>query len=261
MAAGLATTASAAPPPLAAYWPLGEGRGQVVHDVSGHGNNGMLGTSMAREAADPQWIRGGLLGALRFDGHETVSIPDAASLRPSRPTVLALVRGSSSPGIWRYVVSKGALGCTTGSYGLYTGFRGGMAFYVYDGIHFRVSPEALPKNVWNGRWHAVAGSYDGFRVRLFVDGHEIGTGTSVPAPGRIAYGLPVAAAQIGGYPGCALNFVGDIDETSIWSAPLSSREITTMQRVLLRLASRSPRPRDDAEAPARALLRAADRYR
>lgn len=240
LTAALAARATAAPLPLAAYWPLGEGNGQVVHDISGHGNNGMLGTSAAAETSDPSWIHGGVLGALHFNGQQSVSIPDSASLRLQRLTVLALVRGSASPGAWRYVVAKGALGCTTGSYGLYTGFGGGMAFYIYDGIHYRVSPEA-PRSIWNGRWHAVAGSYDGFRIRLFVDGRQVGTGTPGPAPGRVAYGLPIGAAQIGGYAGCSLSFTGDIDEASIWSSALRVSQVKTMEKVLLHFAPRPPR--------------------
>ena len=43
------------------------------------------------------------------------------------------MRGPSSPGQFRYVVSHGAQGCLAGSYGLYTAQDGGMAFYVFDG--------------------------------------------------------------------------------------------------------------------------------
>ncbi len=97
LTAAFAARATAAPLPLAAYWPLGEGNGQVVHDISGHGNNGMLGSSAAAETSDPSWIHGGVLGALHFNDQQSVSIPDSASLRLQRLTVLALVRGSASP--------------------------------------------------------------------------------------------------------------------------------------------------------------------
>lgn len=226
-----AGTASAAGP-LVGYWPMIEGHGQIVHDFSGNGNNGVRGSSTAVEPSDPTWISGGLLGALRFAGGQYVTIPDSPSLAPAKVTVLALVRGSSSPGTWRYVMSKGALGCTTGSYGLYTGFGGGMAFYIYDGVDFRVSPEA-PTSIWDGRWHVVAGSYDGSTVRLFVDGAEVGSGTSVPLPGAIAYGLPSEGSQIGAYGGCDLSFVGDIDEVSVWNTALPVSQIFPKVQALL----------------------------
>lgn len=40
---------------LAGYWPLDEGSGQVTADVSGNGNDGVLGTSSAVETSDPAW--------------------------------------------------------------------------------------------------------------------------------------------------------------------------------------------------------------
>ncbi|HEY6962977.1 MAG TPA: LamG-like jellyroll fold domain-containing protein, partial [Gaiellaceae bacterium] len=66
----------------------------------------------------------------------------------------------------------------------------------------------------------VAGTYDGTVVRLVVDGVEIGSGTTVPAPGVIAYNLPLTGGLMGGYGACDLSFVGDIDETSIWNIAL-----------------------------------------
>jgi hypothetical protein len=231
--AAVAGTARAAASPLVGYWPMIEGRGQIVHDFSGNGNNGVLGSSSAVEPSDPTWIRGGLLGALHFAGNQTVTIPDSSSLEPAKITVLALVRGSQSPGTWRYIMSKGALGCETGSYGLYTGFGGGLAFYIYDGVDFRISPEESTA-IWDGRWHVVAGSYDGSTVRLYVDGAEVGSGTSVPLPGSIAYGLPSGGGQIGAYDGgCDLSFVGDIDEVSVWNTALPVSQIFPRVQALL----------------------------
>jgi Concanavalin A-like lectin/glucanases superfamily len=230
----LAPAATASPLPLVGYWPMFEGQGQIVHDFSGMGNNGVLGTSAAVEASDPTWIRGGLFGALHFAGGQFVTVPASASLSPAKVTVLGLVRGSGSPGQWRYVFSKGALQCTNGSYGLYTGFGGGLAFYVANGLNsFIVSPEA-PTSIWNGKWHVVAGSFDGTTVRLFVDGAEIGSGTTVSLPFAIAYGLPSDQSTIGQYNGgCDLSFTGDIDEVSVWSAALPMSQIFPRAQALL----------------------------
>jgi hypothetical protein len=206
------------------YWPMIERSGQVVHDFSGNRNNGVLGTSKAVEASDPTWLRGTLLGGLHFAGGQEVTIPDSPSLDPQQVTVFALVRGSASPGTWRYVVSKGAMGCTAGSYGLYTGFGGGLAFYVFDGQNFFGSPEA-PPTIWDGKWHVVAGTFDGTTVRLFVDGSQVGEGTSVPSPFAIAYDLPIGTGEFGAFGGCDLSFVGDITQVSIWNTALPIGDI------------------------------------
>ena len=79
--AALPATAGAAGLPLVGWWPMNEGSGQVVHDFSGYGNDGQLGSTPAADDNDPSWIPGVLLGsALRFDGNDFVKIPDAASL-------------------------------------------------------------------------------------------------------------------------------------------------------------------------------------
>jgi hypothetical protein len=43
-------------PNLVAYWDFDEGAGQTAADVSGHGNNGTLGSSAGIDAADPCWV-------------------------------------------------------------------------------------------------------------------------------------------------------------------------------------------------------------
>jgi hypothetical protein len=44
--------------PLSGYWPMYEGRGQVVHDISGRGNHGRLGSPEDASA----WYEGAPLG-------------------------------------------------------------------------------------------------------------------------------------------------------------------------------------------------------
>jgi hypothetical protein len=43
-------------PNLVAYWDFDEGAGQTAADVSGRGNNGVLGSSTGIDTADPCWV-------------------------------------------------------------------------------------------------------------------------------------------------------------------------------------------------------------
>ena len=69
------------PSPLAGYWPMYEGKGQVVHDISGNHNDGRLGSSRSTDGRDADWVTGlyGVGDAQRFDGNDYISNPDAKS--------------------------------------------------------------------------------------------------------------------------------------------------------------------------------------
>jgi Concanavalin A-like lectin/glucanases superfamily len=228
LAAGIAAPASANAGVLdsvAGWWPMYEGSGQVVHDLSGHGNNGMLGTTPGADANDPTWIRGLLFSSgLRFDGNDLVRIPDGAALNTTTVTASAWVRASQSPGAFKYVLGKGATSqCRSSDYGLYTGADGGLKFYTLDAATrdtFHMSGAALPADVWNGRWHFVAGTFDGTTAKLFVDGRLIAGGGDVPV--GIAQ-TPTITGDLGlaDYLGdCDLFYTGDIDEVAVFNQAL-----------------------------------------
>lgn len=238
LAAPSAASASSLSFPLVGWWPMNEGSGQTVKDWSGKGNHGFLGSTPQADANDPSWIRGVLLGSgLRFGGGQYVTVPASSSLEQQKLTVAAWVRGESSPGAHRYVVSKGSLECLTGSYGLYTGADGGIAFYIADGpSHYFASP-AAPTSVWDGKWHHVAGTFDGSTVRLYVDGKQVGSGT--PAPATIDYSLPGRDGQFGGYAGdCSqdLTFTGDVDGVQIWSQAIQVDKVWLLLKAIVNLA-------------------------
>jgi hypothetical protein len=226
--------------PLMGWWPMNEGSGQTVRDWSGYGNNGFLGSTTGVDDNDPSWIRGVFLGsALRFGGGDYVTIPSPRSLEQQKLTVAAWVRSDSTPGQYKYVVSKGGEGpCQTGSWGLYTGQSGGLAFYIADSVtNFYVSPAAA-QSIWDGKWHHVAGTYDGATVRLYVDGVQVGTGT--PAATTIDYNLTYDDGQLGGHDPRAcdrdLTLVGDVDGVQIWSQALPVDRIWSALKSLVTLA-------------------------
>jgi hypothetical protein len=226
----LFASAPAAAAPLVGEWKFDEGGGQVAADSSPSGLSARLGTAAGPDDADPAWVPGLSGSALRFDGGDAVVVPDSPALEPARISVEAWVRREGTPGHYAYVLSKGSVGCVTGSYGLYTGAGGGMAFYVSVGSSsYVLSPAAAPGQVWDGAWHQVVGSYDGQSVRLYVDGAEMGGGSPNTQP--IVYGLASAAPYIGTYRGgCELGFTGDIDTVRIWGAALTPPEIIALIR-------------------------------
>jgi hypothetical protein len=90
-----------------------------------------------------------------------------------------------------------------------------MAFYVSSQAQFTISPEVPSAIVWDGAWHHVIGSYDGDRVRVWIDGNQVGTGT--PLNTAIAYTSGSRGVYIGTYRGtCDLGFHGAIDDVAVW---------------------------------------------
>jgi hypothetical protein len=215
-ALGWTAAPASAAPNLLAQWTLDEGAGQVAGDASGHGSTGQLGASTAPDGADPGWIAGHDGGsALDFDGTSYVTVPDTGLLAPQEIGVDAWVRRAGSPGRWRYVLSKGSLQCDRSAYGLYSGFGGGMAFYVSSQAQYTISPEVPAALVWDGAWHHIIGSYDGDSVRLWIDGSQVGAGTAVSM--AIAYTNGSKGIYIGTYRGsCNLGFQGAIDDVAVW---------------------------------------------
>jgi Concanavalin A-like lectin/glucanases superfamily len=177
----------------------------------------------------------GLVGrAFQFDGEGYVRVPDAPSLNSAAITVEAWVKGTTAQGRYRYLVAKGIYADEAASYGLYTGCTGGLFFYVYDRtLDAAVSPGPGP-GIWDGKWHHVAGTFDGATVRLYVDGKQVQNGA--PAALEIDYNLPDGNDLFIGtvWPHGARpahgtrGFTGSIDELAIYNRALSASEIQTI---------------------------------
>jgi hypothetical protein len=211
-----------APPPqgLVAWWP-GEG---TAADRVGTQNGTLVGTAQFA----PGWVG----QALHLTNvHEGVSVPDSPALRPQVLTVETWIKGGPQ-GAERSLLGKfGASGAL--AYALWTGGNGGS---IGAGIAFRVttpagsvSSPAATGSVWDDRYHHIAGSYDGNRVRLYVDGAEVGAGT--PCHGPIRYGADSQAALffLGSDPQARTEAVtAYLDEVGLYNRALSATEIASL---------------------------------
>lgn len=163
-----------------------------------------------------------------FDFTPYVEAPSSPSLQSAAVTVMAWVRNAGTPGHDQYVVAEGAKGCFASAYALYTGPSGNLSFYVSDGSTFVESPDANP-SIWDGNWHLATGSYDGAKVRLYVDGVEVGGGTATSLV--INYtSLDHTNLDIGAYrdAACTLGFTGAIDEVRLFNRALTAPEILSI---------------------------------
>ncbi|HWF51159.1 MAG TPA: LamG-like jellyroll fold domain-containing protein [Solirubrobacteraceae bacterium] len=224
---GLASASASADSSVVGLWHFDEGAADFTADSSGLGNNGTL-------IGGVNWTTGVTGSALTFDGTTgEVNVPASPALAPANITVQAWVKRPGSPGTFRYVIDKGYNGCVAGSYGLYTGPTGGLFFYVSTpgDPTYVLSPDATSNAVWDNQWHLVTGTYDGTALRIYVDGQQVGSGTSLNTP--ISYGLPNNDLYFGSYLGCAgLDYPGMMDNAEIWNRALSPTDVAAQPRTL-----------------------------
>src|SRR5262249_24928696 len=148
----------------------------------------------------------------------------------------AWIKQSGYPGLLRYIAGRGNDGptCSGSSYALYTGYSGvaGLHFYVRqpDAAATGVLSDSPPDSaVFDGKWHPVAGTFDGAHIRLYVDGVEVGppnpasgTGSGPPIidPAFYVDAYPPQAACLG-----ASDFPGLIDEVRVYNRALTASEL------------------------------------
>jgi chitodextrinase len=208
------STLTAAPAGLVAAYAFDEAAGSTVVDASGNGNTGTI-SGAARV------VGGKYGGALSFDGvDDLVTVADAASLDlTGGMTLEAWVRPSSLGSSWRTAVLKERPGGL--AYALYphTGGRGpsGHVFVGSSEPRARLGT-ALTANAWSH----VAATYDGARIRLYVNGVErashMATGSIATSPSPL---------RLGGNTVWTEWFAGLLDDVRVYNRALSAAEIQT----------------------------------
>ncbi|MBI4583047.1 MAG: LamG domain-containing protein [Planctomycetes bacterium] len=198
-------------PSLVAAYSFDEGTGTSVSDASSNGNGGSI--------SGAAWTNLGKFGnALLFDGiNDVVVVNDSNSLDLSAAMTLeAWVYPTAALSGWKCVLqkevdtyflhanshtNKPAAGITTG----------GSVRYIMVG-------SALPANAWSH----LAATYDGSRLRLYVNGVE--KGSAAQAGGINPSSTPL---RLGGNTYGDEFFPGRIDEVRIYNRALTAAEIQT----------------------------------
>ena len=205
-------TASGEEGPIAHY-SFDEGSGSVVRDLSGHGHHGTI------HGAKYAQLEQGF--ALEFDGEDDyVEIPDAESLRlTGAVTVECWVNTPSNSG--QTMVSKNGCSRLRQNYRLSVDQKSALFTLVECPEHGKtVSGGGVEPNSW---YHLV-GSYDGDKLRVYINGVQRGEQSNQPfSVGTLETPLYIGATFYGS--GLAGHFTGQIDEVRVYGRALSEREV------------------------------------
>ncbi len=184
-----------------------EGSGDIAHDASGHGQDGVL--------QGPQWVKGKLGGALWFNGtSDSVFLEKPTALEGLKQITVEAWFNQEATGDRRFL-----MGHDVGfhfevdeaqalSISLYN--QGGSVPNVEGKPHQQVFTPVNPFRP--GRWHHLAITYDGQIVSYFLDGV---LKTRLTGPKDFALGLNSHSFWVGCYIGRDYWFSGMLDEIRI----------------------------------------------
>ena len=191
---------------LVAHWKFDDGSGGTAIDSVGSNNGTLVG--------DPAWTSGRLGGALSFDGAgDYVAVSAISALAGDSMTAQMWIRVDASAVTYIAVLTQHDLS----NYGYYFYVANkSPAFYLVDSPGFAqaVSPEKLNAD----QWYHVAGTNDGFELKLYVDGQ---LKVSVSSAG-------LTGVDDNAYIGCEISsplyYKGLIDDVRMYNRPVSASE-------------------------------------
>jgi len=226
----LLAAAGSAQAALIGYWNFNEGTGTAVNDTSGNSQNA------ARAGGTlPTWIAGrtGLTGdyALNFPAYPS---PTSYVLRSSAVSNLggatnftlafwAKELGTGYYGHW-LVAGSTTSGGTRNWLGQ-NGSSGDQQNYLgYNNGNFLSTGRNLPTNVWT----QVVVTYDNAggstRAKIYLNGVVSNHNWGVSFPTHASF-------FIGGWTASGSNFIGDMDDFSVWNETLSTAKVQSMYNI------------------------------
>ncbi len=230
----LLTTIAAAPAAIVGYYPMNEGSGTAVKDLSGKGHDGTINGTVG-------WVEGrpGYSTALAFPG-TTGNYVGAGTWDPSEGTgkvsAAAWIKWAGANGNYQGIVSKGdgVLGDFRWQLTIDTAATSGIGFGGGAGAPvFNVAAPPV------GEWQHVAFAHDGTGATIYINGVKAGTSAVALGTGTSALVHLGALALFGA--GDA-GFNGTIDEVYLCDSALSEAEVGQVMQGMFASLYRSSNP-------------------
>jgi hypothetical protein len=194
---------------LIGWWPLDEGSGTTVTDVSGAGHDGVFAEG------DPEWVDGKSGKALKFDGSNKVEIPDHEDfhLREAVSMALWAQPESGQPEYAKFFCKQ-----KSEEYPYALQFSSSQTIRATVNASARFDSPSIPN--FAGEWAHLCFTYDGAALILYKDGEEV---SRIEASGELQQND--LSLSIGGRLSSGQNFVGIIDDVRLYSHALTAEEV------------------------------------
>ena len=185
-------------------WFFDEGKGGTTKDSSKNGNDG--------EIVDAEWVDGKFDKALKFEGGGHVAVGDFSDYE-DEVSIVAFIKTPAAPAWSDIIVGPcGDVILTLRDHKL--NFAGQCA-------------QPIPHNTWSktllndDKWHQIAGTYDGKKVNVYVDG-ELEASNAAAGP------FKAGPKYIGSRDDKQEAFTGLIDEIAFFNVALSEDDVKSI---------------------------------
>lgn len=205
---------------LEGFWPFVSGAGTLAFDLSLKRRNGLL-TNFAL-AAGSGWKAGPFGPVLQFDGtNDYVPVNNFPAI--TRVTISAWVKSTGGGGNSLVVTKNFSGGVVPLALSVSSGAGSAVGMSFYNGAWRASGVNTEIQN--DGKWHFVAGSYDGTTLRYYLDG-------KLDASSAYTGSLPsnTNPLEIGAYTAGGSYFAGEMSCMRIHSRALLSTEILRLSR-------------------------------
>lgn len=201
---------------MVGLWLFDEGNGKVVKDASGNGNDGEI-------VGKVEWVNGKFDSALEFDGGH-VQVPHQDNLNLEQFTITAWVNVPAVVDPYQMIVGKEAW--PDRNYAMW--IRPGVMTFGFTTPGAVQDIQVGSKEVADGQWHFVAGTYDKKNLTPYVDGVAMNPRGAAEKPATNPAMLMIGAQPPNG--GGPLK--GQIDEVAIYNTALNEKEISKIMEGL-----------------------------
>jgi hypothetical protein len=218
---GLVNSARMAQPGMVASYKFDEGRGNILTDTSGNGNDGTI--------YGATWVEGKAGPALEFDGiDDYVEVIPNSSLNMGSPVTVSLwimpkALPKSHSGYLEYdlvVLNKGSFATSDGNWFLGVSNKSvAFSFKPLDGYGWQ-KYTAETGEISVNTWHFLAVTHSGEDLRFYLDGKLVKESKQVEKMAEGSHPL-----RIGSYEWNDYYFCGLINETKIYNRALSPNEV------------------------------------